>query len=272
VIPRSVQEFFGDPYFARLTQGIAGATNQYDYTFSLFLIDSLEVEDRIIPRITRSGMIDGIILQSTFAADKVLSRVINGTLPYVIAGRPLLANNHVNYIDVDNERGAMMGVEHLIKLGRRRIASIIGPQNISPGYDRKQGYKKMLARHNLPVDQKLMVDGNFTELGGYEAAMVLLGQNPDAIFVASDLMAIGAMRAIKEQGLRIPEDIAIVSYDDLPPARYAEPQLTTIRQPVLRFGVAAVDMLLSIIEGRLGEHQKILDVELIIRDSCGANL
>lgn len=271
VIPRSVQEFFGDPYFSRLTQGIAGATNQYDYTFSLFLLDSLEVEDRVIPRITRPGMIDGIILQSTFAGDKVLSRVINGTLPYIIAGRPLDKDN-VNYIDVDNVKGAALAVEHLIKLGRQKIATITGPLVISPGFDRRQGYIQALNKYNIPVDEKLMVESNFSEESGYKAAQTILLQKPDAIFIANDLMAIGAMEAIKEQGFRIPEDIAIVSYDDLPPARYANPQLTTVRQPVLRFGFAAVEMLLAMIEGDFQERQRILDVELIIRNSCGANV
>ncbi len=270
VIPRSLQAFFGDPYFARLTQGIAQAANTYDYTFSLFLLENREIEDRLIPRITRPGFIDGLVIQSTSADDKVLSRVIEGSIPYVIAGRPLHHSN-VTYIDVDNFSGAVMAVEHLIQLGRQRIATIMGPQDISPGLDRSLGYKQALAEHGIQIDKNLMAEGNFTEESGYQAAKQILPFKPDAIFAASDSMAIGAIQAIKEAGLSIPQDIAIVGYDDLAPARYANPQLTTIRQPVLRFGAAVFKILLEIIDGKTNEPQNtILDVELVIRESCGA--
>jgi LacI family transcriptional regulator len=269
VIPRSVQAFFGDPYFSRLTQGIAQAANLYDYTFSLFLLENREVEDRLIPRVTRPGLIDGLVVQSTSSDDKVLSRVINGSIPYVIAGRPLEFDN-VTYIDVNNVQGAIIAVEHLIKLGKKRIGSVIGPQGISPGVDRKLGYEQALSKHGFPIDTKLIAEGNFTEESGYLAAKQILPHKPDALFIASDQMAIGAVQAIKEKGLRIPQDIAIVGYDDLPPARYANPQLTTIRQPVLRFGIAAFELLLKFIDDKITTPQKtILDVELVVRESCG---
>lgn len=272
VIPRSVQAFFGDPYFSRLTQGIAQAANVYDYTFSLFLLENREVEDRLIPRVTRPGLIDGLVVQSTSADDKVLNRVLNGSIPYVIAGRPLEYTN-VTYIDVDNVSGAGMAVDHLINLGRTRIGTITGPMAVSPGVDRKAGYIKSLQQHGLPIDENLIVEGNFTEESGYLGARQILPHKPDAFFVASDQMAIGVLHAIKEAGLRIPEDIAVVGYDDLAPARYADPQLTTIRQPVLRFGIAAFELLLKFIEGTVTTpQQKILDVELIVRDSCGGKL
>jgi len=269
VIPRSVQVFFGDPYFARLTQGIAQATNLHDYTFSLFILENREIEDRLIPRITRPGMIDGLVVQSTSADDKVLSRVINGSIPYVIAGRPLEYPN-VTYIDVDNINGAILAVEHLIQLSRKRIGTISGPQNISPGLDRKLGYIHALEKHGFIVDENLIAEGNFTEESGYQAAKQLLPYEPDAIFAASDSMGLGAIQAIKEKGLQVPQDISIVGFDDLPPARYSTPQLTTIRQPILRFGVAAIEILVKYVEDKITTPQKtILGVELVIRDSCG---
>ncbi len=269
VIPRSVQVFFGDPYFARLTQGIAQAANLFDYTFSLFLLESREIEERLIPRITRPGFIDGLIIQATSADDYALSSVINGSIPYVIAGTPLDYSN-VSYIDVDNVYGASLAVEHLIKLGRKKIATITGPNDVAPGRDRKQGYIQTLNKCGLPVDQKFIIEGDFTEESGYKAAKKLMECHPDAIFAASDLMAIGALRAIKEQKLRIPEDIALVGFDDLPPARYADPQLTTVRQPILRFGFAAFELLLKFIDDRTLPAQKtLIDVELVVRESCG---
>lgn len=271
VIPRSLQEFFGDPYFARMTQGIAKAANSYDYTFSVFLLENLEIENRLIPRITRPGFIDGLIIQSTSADDQVISRVINGSIPYVIAGRPLHYEN-ITFIDVNNVEGGRIAVEYLIRLNRTRIAIITGPLDTSPGLDRKVGYEKALEQNGISVDDDLVIEGDFTEDGGYLAAQKLLSFEPDAIFSASDTMAIGALRAIKEKGLRVPEDIALVGFDDLSPALYADPPLTTIRQPVMRFGYAAVEMLMQCINGDpTPPSSRILDVELIIRDSCGGN-
>ena len=269
VIPRSVQAFFGDPYFALLIQGIAKAANLFDYTFSLFLLESYEIEERLIPRITRPGFVDGLIVQSTSADDKVLSRVIHGSTPYVMAGRPL-GHEEANYIDVDNVYGATLAVEHLIKLGRKRIATVMGPLSSSPGLDRKLGYEKTLSKNGFVLEDSLIREGDFTEQAGYQAAKQIMESKPDAFFVASDQMALGVLRAIKEEGLRVPDDIAIVGFDDLSPAQYADPQLTTIHQPILRFGMSAVEMLLKKINNEELEPQNtILDVELIIRDSCG---
>lgn len=272
VIPRSVQAFFGDPYFARLTQGIAQAANSYDYTFSLFVLESREIEERLLPRITRPGFLDGLIIQATSADDYALSRVINSPIPYVIAGTPL-GFNKVSYIDVDNIYGASLAVEHLVKLGKKNIATITGPLNGGPGLHRKQGYEQTLTKHGLKIDQNLIQEADFSEEGGYLAAKKILNYHPDSIFVASDQMALGALRAIKEAHLRVPEDIAIVGFDDLPPSSYAEPSLTTVRQPILRFGVAAFELLLKFIEDHSLPAQKtLIDVELVVRDSCGAKV
>ena len=270
VIPRSIQSLFGDPYFARLTQGVVQAANLFDHTVSLFLLESREVEERIIPRITRPGFIDGLVVQSTSSDDKVLSRIVNGTIPYVIAGRSLNYPD-VTYIDVDNTNGAFMAVEHLVKLGHTRIGTVTGPMDAAPGRDRKAGYLQALRQYDLPVDEALIAEADFTEAGGYRAAKQILQSKPDAIFVASDQMAIGALEAIRQEGLRVPDDIAIVGFDDLPPALYAKPQLTTIRQPILRFGIAAAEMLINLIEDKIQPPQSmIMDVGLVVRDSCGA--
>lgn len=269
VIPRSVQSLFGDPYFARLTQGIVQAANMFDHTVSLFLLESREIEDRIMPRITRPGFIDGLVVQSTAHDDKVLSRIVNSTIPHVVAGRPLDYEN-VTYIDVNNANGAFLAVEHLIKLGHQRIGTVTGPLNAAPGRDRKKGYLEALKQYDHPMDKSLIVEADFTEWGGYQATKQVLTANPDALFIASDQMGIGALQAIREAGLRVPEDIALVGFDDLPPALYANPQLTTIRQPIMRFGIAAVEMLIHLIEDQDQPPQvTIMDVDLVVRDSCG---
>jgi LacI family transcriptional regulator len=122
------------------------------------------------------------------------------------------------------------------------------------------------------LDEALVTEGDFTEMGGYEGMKQLLHAKPDAIFAASDIMAIGAMRAVNEAGLNIPEDIAFIGFDDIPMTNPPDPPLSTIRQPVYQFGIKAVDILIDVVEnGTKPSRRVIMDTELIIRESCGAS-
>jgi LacI family transcriptional regulator len=159
----------------------------------------------------------------------------------------------------------------LLGLGHRRIATISGPQNTAVGLDRYQGYVQTLHQHGMPVLPELVVESNFTDQGGYTAMQQLLPQHPDAVFVASDWMALGAMRALREVGVRVPEDIALVGFDDIPLASQTMPPLTTIRQQILQMGALASQVLLDLLDnpGSL-PVQKILPTELVARASSGA--
>lgn len=270
VLPRSVSSFFADPYFPRLTQGIAQACNHYDYTLGLFLLGTKEDEEKLLPRVSRKGMLDGIIVQSGEFGDQLIDRLAHLNTPLVIAGRPFQAND-VSFIDVDNVSAAYAAVSHLIRVGYKRIGTITGTSTSTASLDRKEGYMKALADRGLSLDKSLIVEGDFTEAGGYFAMQLLLPARPEAIFAASDLMAIGAMRAAREAGLRVPEDIGFVGFDDLPLATISNPQLTTIRQPVYQFGFKAVEILIDLIEnGTKPARRIIMNTELVIRDSCGA--
>jgi LacI family transcriptional regulator len=272
VLPRSVSSFFTDPYFPHLTKGIAQACNQYDYTLALFLVDSKEDEDKIYPRVSRRDLLDGILVQSGQIGDHLIDRLANSNIPVVIAGRPFHVNG-VSYIDVDNIAAAQNAVTHLIRLGRERVATIAGPDNGTVGIDRKAGYLKALADQGRSVDDALIAEGDFTEAGGYAAMQRLLPAQPDAVFAASDLMAIGAMRAVRDSGLHIPDDVAFVGFDDLPIATLTDCPLTTVHQPVYEFGFKAVQTLLDLIENGIEPARRIImETELIVRDSCGASL
>jgi LacI family transcriptional regulator len=270
VIPRTVSSFFSDPFFPRLTQGIAQACNQYNYTLGLFLVSNHQDEEKIFPRISRKGSLDGLLVQSGQIGDLLIDRLVHTGMPVVIAGRPFQPND-VSYIDVDNVRAAYDAVRHLIQLGRKRIATITGSLDSTVSIDRLAGYRQALAENGLLDDPPLIAEGDFTEMGGYTAMQSLLAARPDAVFVASDLMAIGTMRAIREAGLRVPEDISIVSFDDLPIATMAIPNLTTVRQPIYQFGYKSVELLLDLIDNGLTPPRRvILETELVVRDSCGA--
>jgi LacI family transcriptional regulator len=271
VLPRSVSSFFADPYYPRLTQGIAQACNQYSLTLGLFLVSTREDEEKIIPRILRNGYLDGILMQSGQVDDPLIDRLIESGIPLVIAGRPPVSKC-VSYIDVDNVAASFGAVSHLIRMGYQRIGMISGPADVAVGIDRRSGYLKALAERGREAIDTLVVEGDFTEVGGYYAMRELLTASPDAVFSASDIMAIGAMRAIREAGLRIPDDIAIIGFDDLPLPTHPTPQLTTVRQPIDQFGFQAVEILIDLIENGLNPPRRvIMDTELIIRDSCGAS-
>jgi LacI family transcriptional regulator len=269
VLPRSVSSFFADPYFPRLTQGIAQACNQYDYTLGLFLVATKDDEEKIIPRVTRKGFLDGVIVQTGQMGDELSDRVHEANVPMIIAGRPFQPNG-VSFIDVDNINGAYTAVSHLMRIGFQRIGTITGPVNTTAGLDRKDGYKKALRERGMELDDSLMVESDFTEAGGYYAMQELLASKPEAVFAASDSMAIGAIRAIRDAGFCIPGDIAVVGFDDLPYAKLPDPPLTTVRQPVYQFGFHALEILLDLINnGTTPTRHIIMDTELVIRESCG---
>lgn len=269
VIPRNIHGFFSDPYFARLVEGISQACNLYDYTLTLFIFHSEEDERNIFPRITQGGLVDGIIVQATGLGSELTPKVSEWKTPYVFVGRPLI-ETEVSYLDVDNVAGSYSAVIHLIHSGRKKIGTITGALNTAVGLDRLEGYQQALVNRGFEINDNLIVEGDFTETSAYYAAKRILRHQPDAIFAASDTMAAGALRAIYETGLSVPEDIALVGYDDLPPAILATPQLTTIRQPIRSFGYKAVETLLDIIQnGQQPNRRIIFDTELIIRKSCG---
>jgi len=271
VLPHSVSFFFTDPYYPHLTKGIAQACNQYNYTLALFLVGTKEDEEKIFPRVTHRGLLDGVIVQAGHHGDQqIIGHLVDAKMPLVVAGRPFRSDN-VSYIDIDNVNASYNAISHLIRLGYRRIGTITGPANSTVGIDRREGYLKALTERGANVDETLMVEGDFTETGGYYAMQKLLPAKPDAIFAASDIMAIGAMRATRESGLKIPDNVAFIGFDDFPIATLSDIQLTTVRQPVIQFGISAVELLIDLIENGIQPPRHIImDTELIIRDSCGA--
>ena len=273
VIPRSVATFFGDPYFSRLTHGITQACYANDYMLSLFLFYSKEEERKLLRHIKERSFLDGVIVQATTDSDPVIPALMKSNMPFLVLGSLSKMDPSLNYIDVDNANGAYAAVSHLIRLGYRRIAHVAGKLDNRPALDRRVGYERALRENDLPVEDDLVVVGDFTVEGGYAAAEQLLPHNPDAIFAASDLMATGTIQAIKDAGLDVPGDISVIGFDDLPPALNASPPLSTVRQPIFRFGVHAVELILDIIKrGSHPPRRVIHGTELVIRESCGAGL
>lgn len=270
VIPRTVNSLFVDPFFPTLLQGVSDATAEYDYHLMLSMLGEKSQEEDFYRRALRSQMLDGLIISSAFLDDPLISRMHQEDVPFIMVGRHA-DQPSISYVDVDNVNGARMAVDHLIEQGRRRIATITGPLQTSVGLDRLEGYQKALRKSGLPLDNALVAEGDFTEVGGYTCMQYLMAAEPDAVFAASDLMAVGAMRALRQDEWPVPDRVAVIGYDDAQIAAISDPPLTTVRQPIYQLGRIAVDSLIRLLTDEdIGPMHTILSTELVLRESSGA--
>lgn len=260
------------PFFSALIHGAESAATDSGYHLLIYGASgaTLGTDNQTLGMLTTK--VDGLILASSGVSRCYIRDLQRQNLPVVVLGQEPPGSGTVDSIQPDNVGGAEKIVTHLIEHGCRRIAMINGPASRTHASDREHGYRKALRDHGLPCCDELVVAGAFDENSGYTAMQHLLQQDPgpDAVFAASDQMAIGAMAAIHESGLRVPEDIALVGFDDIETAQYTHPPLTTVHQDMFRQGQLAVRMLLARINGveSTAETQR-LPTTLMIRRSCG---
>lgn len=272
VIPRTGSLIFNDYYLIELIQGIAEECNKKEYTVILYLFHSRDNKQALYERLLKTGQCDGLIVSATHAEDPLFAVLTEKKFKFVTIGKqPDLPD--ISYVDVGNIHGAETAVNHLIHRGYTRIATINGPLDQVAAFDRQRGYLNAMRANNLPLDKNLIVEGHFTEHGGYQAMKELLNHQPEAVFIASDTMALGALMALEEVGLTVPEDIAIVGFDNIKTAQITSPPLTTIKQPINETGKIAVSLLLDILEKENKPPQHtLLETELVVRQSCGSQL
>lgn len=269
---RGPDQMYRDAFLPGLLQGATRAARRYGYPVLFRPMESDEPDDAYV-ELARGRHTDGLILSGPRSDDTALLDFHREGFPIVIHGQ--LPGTDVPSVDVDNVQGATAAVEHLLRLGHRRIGMIT---NAPPAYtasrQRLEGYRQALETAGIPYDEELVRYGNFDEESGRQAmeALLSLGERPTAVFIASDMVAIGALRALREHGLRVPEDMAIVGFDDIATARYLTPALTTVHVPAFGLGWSAAELLIRIIEGDLpNETQVRLETQLVIRESCGTN-
>jgi LacI family transcriptional regulator len=268
-IPQTTNVFFGDnSYYPMILQGIAEAINRDDYAMMLWLSESHERREGFAKRVIRNRQADGLIITSVTETDPLFDYLVQHNRLFVMVETPPRWSDRVSYVTVDNVASAQLAVNHLIQLGRRRIATITGQMDIRDGQDRLLGYRLALEHAGMSADERLVYHGMFSFDAGYNGVKHLTQYSPDAIFCGGDTAAIGAMRALKEAGLRIPDDVAVVGFDDLDVAQHANPPLTTIRHSVQYVGSTAAKLLIDLIEERLEHPQHIIvPTELIVRAS-----
>ena len=258
-------ELFADPLFAQFILGVSAALEDTDLHLVLCMTCSGRSRSRLMDLVHTRG-VDGIMLMA-LPEDDPLTRIVGQAgLPAVYGGRP----SHFEprwYVDSDNAGGAQLATEHLINLGRKRIATITGQMLTEAGGARFRGYREAMSTAGLTPYGT--AEGDFTEAGGAAAMKSLLGCHPDldAVFVASDYMAAGALRVLSEAGRSVPADVAVVGFDDLGVAERTDPPLTTVHQSIQSLGKEMTRMLIGLIAGQ-ERAPIVLPAKLVVRGSA----
>jgi DNA-binding LacI/PurR family transcriptional regulator len=254
--------FSDDPFFSAVIRAVSQELEAADRQVILMLASSAAGHARV-ERYVAGGHVDGVILLSMHGAEPLPASLSRSRVPMVSHGRPV-ASLPVPYCDCDNRGGARAAVEHLVSRGRRRIATIAGPPDMTAAQDRLDGYREAMAAAGR---RPIVATGDFTRESGASAMRRLLADEPevDAVFAASDLMAVGALATLRAAGRRVPDDVAVAGFDDIALAGFSEPPLTTVRQPVAEVAACIVRMLLS---AEPAPDPVILPTELIVRESA----
>jgi LacI family transcriptional regulator len=262
-----------NPFYARIAQGVEETAREAGYTTIIASTNEDDTTERQAVDLMRSKRVDGIVISPTQQSHDHISRLIQENIPFI------LVNRHIDefqtaYVINNNQHGAYLAVQHLVSLGHKHITHITGPLRISSVKERINGYRQALQKNDIPYDTNLVIHTDLTLECGYQTTLNLLKRNkmPSAIFAYSDHLAIGAIKAIRELGLSIPENISLAGYDDIEYAQFLDIPLTTVRQPMYEIGQRAINHLIEIIQSddyQPKEHQEILEPDLIIRESTG---
>lgn len=264
-----------NPYFISVISGVEDAAYAKQMNIVLCNSDEDPNKQELYLRVMEAERVAGLIIVPTNSTDRAgFDRLQAAGIPIILLDR-IVRGLEVDTVRVDNVRGAFDAVNHLIQLGHRRIGIISGALHLSTGQERYQGYRDALIGAGLAVEETLVKFGNFKTQSGYHFALELiaLAQPPDAIFIANNLMTLGALRALRERGVRVPEDMPLVAFDDLPWSGELYSPLTAVSQPTYELGQEAVRLLMRRIATPSAPYQTIsLQTQLIVRESSGAAL
>jgi DNA-binding LacI/PurR family transcriptional regulator len=258
---------FTDPFFGRVVSGIIGVLRPRTVNLVLMLAETEDLRTQLIDYL-RQGHVDGVMLISTHADDPLPLMLTESGLPTVLSRRPSTPIP-ISYVDAAQQAGAALAADRLVERGCRQVATISGPMDMPAGQDRLHGFREAMARHGHAFIPS--VEGNFTRESGEHAMRELLDRYPDidGLFAANDLMAQGALLALRDRGIAVPERIAVVGFDDNSVAAACRPPLTTVRQPIEDMAGAMAELLLTHIEDR--KHRitsRIFEPTLVIRQSA----
>jgi len=257
-----------NPYFAEIIRGIEDTCFAAGFNVILCNSDDDPHKQAAYVRVLSEKQVDGLIVLSSGGDPELLDTLRGAPMPQVVVDREI-DDLAADLVEVDHEGGARLAVEHLVSLGHARIACIAGPLALSPARQRVQGWRSALQAAGLACDDALVADGGFTAAGGFAAMRALLVYRPSAVFASNDLMAIGAICAAAEAGLRVPQDVSMIGFDDIALAAYSNPPLTTIAQPKHQTGELAAQLLMQrIAQPGRPLQREILRPSLVLRRSA----
>lgn len=264
---QSPEQIFADALLPQVFLGISQAATQMGYHILLRPVEPHTSSEYV--KIVRENLVDGILLSGPREDDPEVLRLHQDGFPIMLMGQ--LPHSEIPFVDVDASSGAEAATTHLIERGRRRVAMITNaPLVFTSARARRDGYLHALKKAKIPKKEAIVKEGDFTPRSGYEAMKALLAARPrpDAVFVASDVVATGVMLAIQDAGLRIPKDIAVVGFDDIPLAEYFAPSLTSVRIPAFNLGWAGAERLIRLVKSEgVDAAGALMSSELIIRKS-----
>ena len=266
-MPTDVDQLFGDPYYSALVHGIQEGCLESGSTFSIHPFYGPLGQLAVLPTLLGHGFLDGVIATAGPYSDALITTLRDRGTNLVVVGHPADLTG-LRRVDVASRTGSALAVGHLCGLGRSRVGYVGPTAEYLFGNERLDGYHDALLAAGREPDDRLLRRDQPDADGGYRATMSVLAERPDALFVATDPMAVGALRALRERGLQVPHDVAVVGFDGLPTGRRTDPVLTTVVQPVTEVGRTAVLMLNDDDDG---PETVILPTELRIGDSCGAD-
>lgn len=268
VVNETNDTLFSDPYFARVARGAHAALSEADVALVLALAADDRERDRLVD--LAALRLDGLLVVHGHGDPQLVESLVAAGVPTVFAGRTSTTTTQdLWWVDSDNAAGAQSAVEHLLGRGRRRIAHISGPLDMVAGHDRLAGWRLAHESVGTAVDEQLVEPGNFSSESGRTAMRTLLDRAPDldAVFAANDLMAIGAMQVLREAGREIPDDVAVVGFDDIDAASHSSPPLTTVAQDIDAMGRRLAELLLLELSGDSAPQQEVIATHLVVRAS-----
>jgi len=275
VVPQ-ISHIFSNPFFGEVLSGIydCAANNGYKILLEVATYDFCLAKKYL--QLFKEKAIDGMLYVGSTLKDTYLIDIEKENLPFILVGSyfPDGKGPNLSYVIGDNITGGYLATKHLIELAHKKIGFITGHFKVISARDRFLGYKKALKEAGIPFDKSLIAKADFDEQTGYQAMSELLGNKKrvTAVFAGNDLMALGAIRAIKEKGLKVPEDIAVVGMDNIRMASFGESPLTTIEYNIYQTGKIACQKIIEQIEKKtVYQIKEVLPVKLVIRESCGAN-
>lgn len=269
IVPGTTEKAFQHPFFPEILSGIVSVAHKNQYNILISSVTSLKEERKIVNDFIKGGIAEGIILMTSRVKDPSISELTKTDFPFVVVGRP--ANeNEMNWVDNNNLSISYELTEHLIMQGHKKIAFI----GVSPEFivtlDRLEGYKKALKDYNLPIDENLIIKGRFIDDTGYELMKKIPdnGPLPTGVIACDDLLAFGAIKWLMEHGLRVPDDIAVAGFNNVPLSDYFVPSLTSVEVNAFDLGTKALELLMTNINSKTKSYNRaIVPAQLVLRNS-----